>query len=199
MPRHDGADAGGNGGAEGSEFDRVQPGAPHGDHRQTEVAVSGGITVAGKMLGGAESAVFFAAAHEGGHHRGHLLGVFAEGADVDDGVLGIVVDVGHRRQHPVHAQCAGFDGGGATQGFGILGIAGSADGHVVREDGGGVDAEAGAALEVARHQQGRARQLLQAIGQAGQSIDSRQLDPAGFAGPGGDHETAHVQLPDLPR
>ncbi len=77
--------------------------------RQRQMAVFGGVTMAGEMLGGDQHgilAVRMRAVDVGFHEARHLLRVFAEGADVDDGIIGVIVNVGHRREQPVDAHGA---------------------------------------------------------------------------------------------
>ena len=104
MAGHDGAHAGGDGRAKRSELDAVQMRAVAGHGRQIEMRIGARIAVAGEMLGGGEPAVFLDAAHEGGDKFGHARGVFAERARVDDGIVGIAVDVRIGRENPRNAR-----------------------------------------------------------------------------------------------
>ena len=51
------------------------------------------------------------APHECGAQPGHLIRILAEGSDVDDGVVGIVVHVQHRREGDVDPHGPGLQGG----------------------------------------------------------------------------------------
>ena len=103
MARHDRAHARGDGGAEGNEFDAFEFGAVAGNGGEREMRIDADVAVAGKMLGGGERAVFLHAANELGDVLGDALRIFAERADVDDRIVGIIVDVRVRRENPVHA------------------------------------------------------------------------------------------------
>ena len=89
---------------ERQKLDRVQPLAGPLDGGELQMAVGGGVSVAGKVFGRGEESSRARPFHEA---RGQVRDqgrVFAEGTDVDDGVVGIVVDVGDGRERPVHAQ-----------------------------------------------------------------------------------------------
>ncbi len=80
--------------------------------------VDGGVAVARKVFDGDEHLGLRIAARAfdvGFDVSGHLLRIFAVGADVDDRVVGVVVDVGDGSEDPVHAHGAGFAGGGGTE------------------------------------------------------------------------------------
>ena len=70
------------------------------------MAVFGGVPMPRKMLGSYQHwilAIRMRAIDVGFHKTRHLFGVLAERANVDDRIVGIVVDVRNRREHPVHA------------------------------------------------------------------------------------------------
>ena len=78
---------------------------------QVHVRIDGGVAVAGEVLGGGEREILLVgvrALDEGHHVRGDGLRVLAEGADVDDRIVGVVVDVGDRVVDPVDAEGAGL-------------------------------------------------------------------------------------------
>jgi hypothetical protein len=95
--------------------------------------------------------------------RRYLLGVLAIGADVDDGIIGVVVDVGHRKEEPLDADGARLAGRDLALEARQRRVAGRAEGHGLRKHGGAIHAHGSAALEVAGHQQRHARQLLHAV------------------------------------
>ena len=84
MAGHDRAHARGDGCAKRREFDAVQMRAVAGDGWQIEMRIDAGVAMAGEVLGGGQSAIFFDSAHEGGDEFRHALGIFAERARVDD-------------------------------------------------------------------------------------------------------------------
>ena len=76
--------------------------------------VGGGVAVTGEMLGGGQHVVLFVgvgAFDEGLDLRRNILRILAEGTDVDDGIFGVVVDVGDGKVDPLHAESAGLAGG----------------------------------------------------------------------------------------
>ena len=56
-----------------------------------------GIAVAGEVFGAGQNALALHAAHVGEGLAGDVVFVFAKGAEVDDRVVGVVVDVHHWR------------------------------------------------------------------------------------------------------
>ena len=82
---HNAADTGGNRSAEGNEFEGFHALAIGFDDGQIDVRVGGSVAVAGEMFCGGESAVFLDSANEFANEIGHALGIFAEGARIDDG------------------------------------------------------------------------------------------------------------------
>ena len=119
-----------------------------GNGGEREVGVDADVAVAREMFSGGEGAIFLDAANELGDVFGDALRIFAERAHVDDGIVGIVVDVGVGREDPMHAGGARFEGDGLADGVGELGIASGGDGHGGREGSAFVEAHAGAGFEV---------------------------------------------------
>src|SRR5207245_8709079 len=74
------------------------------------------------MLGRGKGAVLFDAAHECRHKLGNALRVFAEGPNINDGIVGIAVDIGNRSKNPVNARRARFQRGDAPHRVGVLRI-----------------------------------------------------------------------------
>src|SRR5581483_8156928 len=98
-------------------------------------------------------AVRMGAFNVGLHQLGDLSRVFTVGPRVDDGIVGIVVNVGVGGEDPVHAQRAGL-----ARGLGAFitdggGVARRAKGHVGGPWNGAVDAHGRATFEVRAHQQ----------------------------------------------
>jgi hypothetical protein len=111
---HDPAHTGLHGGAEGHELDAVEPRGRTGDARELEMRVLLGVAVSGKVLARSEHPVLLDAAHEGGAELRDELRILAEGPEADDRILRVVVDVEHRRERHVDAECAPFERRGAT-------------------------------------------------------------------------------------
>src|SRR5271165_4838590 len=105
------------------------------------------------MLGGGQHAALVSATYVGGDVVADLLRVLAKRARVDDGIGGVGVDVGIRKEIPVDADGAGFDGGDAAEGFGVFQMSGGPEGHRVRENRSAVEAHGDAAFEVGGHNQ----------------------------------------------
>src|SRR5919205_414467 len=91
----------------------VETCAVSADGRKADVRVYRRVAVAGEMFGGRERAALARAADGRRDELGHAPRVFAEGADVDDGVVGVVVEVGDGAEQPVDAEGAGLLGGDA--------------------------------------------------------------------------------------
>ena len=75
------------------------------------MAVHGCIAVSRKMLRRGQDQILLVgmrAFDEGLHVGGDILRILAEGADIDDGVVGIIVDVGDRIIDPLDAERASF-------------------------------------------------------------------------------------------
>ena len=97
-----------------------------------------GVAVAGKMFGGHQHSIVgigVRAVDVRGDVARDGVRIFAVGANVDDGIIGIAVDVGDRRENPLDAQSAGLAGRGQPFIARGLEIVGRAVGHVVRESG----------------------------------------------------------------
>jgi hypothetical protein len=161
--RHDAIDAGGDAGAEGDQFDAVEPLAVHVEPGHAGVRIYSRVAVAGKVFEGDEDRMVGVAA--GAFEVGFdvlrdQVWIFAVGADVDDRVCRVVVDVGVGRVNPVHPERPGFARGGAAKLAGVLRAAGGGEGHRVGIFDGSGDAHGGAALEVSADQQGDAGEFL---------------------------------------
>jgi len=108
----------------------------------------------GKVLGGGEHAVRPGTTNVGRDQIPNLQRVLAEGARADDRVQRIGIHIGDRKQIPMHAQRAAFLRGDAAEGFRIGKIAGGAERHGVRKDGGPEQAgRQDATLKVSGNQQ----------------------------------------------
>jgi hypothetical protein len=88
-----------------------------------------------------------------------LLGIFSEGARVDDGIGGVRVHVGVGEKIPVNADGTRLFGGDAAEGFGVFCFAVAAESHGVRKYGGAHQAHGDAAFKIGREQQRQLRLL----------------------------------------
>ena len=118
---------------------------------QADVAVLRRIAVAGKVLCGNENGVlrirmrpldvcFDKLANDGG--------IFAVGANVDDGIVRVAVDVGDGGEDPVQSEGAGLAGGGRSFIAGRGQIVRGGEGHVLGPGSGSAHAHCGTMLQV---------------------------------------------------
>ncbi len=191
MADHDGIDPGGNGGAEGREFDLIEARAAGIDARERQMGVGAGVSMAGKMLGRGHAASGVATANEGRDQLADLGGIFAKRARVDDGIVGIGVDVGVGIEVPMDSDGAGLGGGDASELVGVVGAAGGSDGHGVRKAGAALEAHGQAALEVGGKQQRQRTIGLQLVGKRG-SVERTFLHQQATFDRRGDAEGAEV-------
>ena len=84
----------------GRQLDVLEPRARVVDHGQVQVRVDVGVAVAGEVLGAGGDAAALQAVDHGGAEPAHELGVVAERAVADDGVLRVRVHVHHRARSP---------------------------------------------------------------------------------------------------
>ena len=78
MAGHYAAGSGGDGCAEGNEFQTFEARAVGVNYWEIEMRVGGSVSVAGEMFGGSQGAIFFRAAHEGCYKFGDFSWIFAE-------------------------------------------------------------------------------------------------------------------------
>ena len=167
MARHDAHDPAFDGGLEGDEFERVEPRAVVRKDGEAEVGVRGGVAVAGEVLGRGDNAARLRPLHERADHLGHELGPLAVGADVDDGVLRVVVDVRDGGEDLVHADGPRLLGGEVTGGVGELRVARGAEGHRPRQRRRPLDPHPRPPLHVLRDEQRPPRPALEVVRQDG--------------------------------
>ena len=148
MAGHDAADSRRNRRAKGNQLDAFEPLAIAGNGRERDVRIHAHIAVSGKMFRGREAAIFLHAAHERRNETRHAQRIFAEGAHIDDRIIGIVVHVGVRRENPLNSRGARFERRDFADGVGVLRISGRRDGHRVGKPGAFIEAHGGAALEI---------------------------------------------------
>ena len=174
--RHHRVHAGRHGPPEGHQLHRLQALPVRGHDRELDVRVGAGVTVTWKVLRRGEHAALSRALDVRRPQPRHRLRVLAEGTGVDDGVLGIRVDVENRGEVQVHAESARLHRRDAPVFVGEGRIADGPEGHRGREAGatalgeqggkrvGVVDAHPRAAvLEVRGDQQRNAGGILEPV------------------------------------
>ena len=151
-----GIHAGIDGGLERHQFEAFEPFPVGGDGGQVHVRVHGGVAVPREMFGGGQREVLLVGVRpfdEGPDVRRDVVRILAEGADVDDRIIGIVVDVGDRVKDPLDAQRARLARGDLAFVAGQRRIARGAERHGVRKNRGAFEPHGSAALEISRHHQ----------------------------------------------
>ena len=117
----------------GSQFDAVEMFAIAVDCRQVEMRIGAGVAVSREMLCGGQAAVFFDSANERGDEFGDARGIFAEGTRVDDGIVGVAVDIGVGRENPGDAGGLRFQRRDFAHRVGVFRAARRGHGHGMRE------------------------------------------------------------------
>ena len=120
MGRHDRPDAGVDGRLERGELDFLQAFESGIDRRQEAVGILGRVAVAGEVLGRGDHAVILRPPDEGVGDAADEPGVGADGPGVDDGILGVDVDVDDRSVGHMDAHGPAFEGGDAPHAVGQL-------------------------------------------------------------------------------
>ena len=123
------------------------------DHRQIDVRIGSGISVAGKMLCGGQSSIFLRATDEFAYELGDAQWVFAKGACIDDGIARIVVHVADGRINPLNTNGARFEGCDFAHGVSVSWIACGRQGHRRWKRSAFILAHGCAAFEVCADQQ----------------------------------------------
>src|SRR5205814_4148206 len=118
------------------QLERVESRVPRGDHREADVRIALRVAVAGEVLEGREHSVVVQPADVFLHQPGDRPRVLPEGADVDDGIQGVVVDVRVRGEIDVDADCAALGGGGRADRVGVAAVSGGAHRHGLGGGGG---------------------------------------------------------------
>ena len=198
---HDGIHARFDGRAKRRQFQAFQAFAIGVDGGQVHVRIDGCVAVARKMFGGGQheiALVGMCAFNEGLHVRGHILRILAKRADVDDGVVGIVVDVGHRVVDPVNAQCPRFPRRDFTLEARKGRVSRGAKRHGMRKDGGSFHPHRGAPLEISTHQQRHSSHPLHEVQKRRQRV-RLGLPHHPAVGRIGQDQAADLGLPDKPR
>ena len=146
--------------------------------------IGAGITVSGEMLGGGEHAFLPRAVDVSAYQAGDLRGVFAKGACVDDGIRGIRIHVGNRKEVPLHSHSPRLLGHNFAELFGKFGLASRAKCHGMRKNGDPIQAHGNAPLKVGSHNQRRLGVALKLVDQHGGFIRSALVKERPFGGHG---------------
>src|SRR5215510_14750580 len=93
-----------------------------------------GVAVTGEMLPGCDHTVLLQSMDQCGTHVTHEARVFAERANADYRIRGVVVDVEYWRKGDVYAKRASFAGSDAALFIGEGRVAGCAQAHLWRKD-----------------------------------------------------------------
>ena len=155
--RHDGAHPRSDRRAKRHELDRVHALALHADDRKLQMGVDLGVAVSGKVLARGDRSVLLEAPNERRSHLGHGFRILAERADVDDGVVGVVVYVQHGRERNVHADGQRLGGRDPAKLVRVPGISQGAEGHERREGRGPAEHDVGRRMQGAREPEAGAR------------------------------------------
>src|SRR6202041_2815202 len=176
MPGHYGTNTRGNRGAERNQFDSFQffPAPRNGGRR--EMRVDTDISVAGEMFCARQAAIFFNAADELRNVLGDALRIFAERTNIDDGIVGVVVDVRVGSENPAHAGCARLKSGYFADGVSSFRIVGCGDGHRRGKRSAFVDAHSCAGFKIRTDEQRSLRMFLQFVGERGSWINLAAFD-----------------------
>ncbi len=153
MGGHDRVDARRDRRTEGHQLDSFQALAVDADHGTFVVTIRRGVPMARKVLRGSQHAALSRALDVGPHHSRHELRVFTVGADVDDRIGRVVVDVGHRGESPVNSQGTSLSGGYFAGEARRRLRAARSDSHGPRQGNGAFgNAKGHAPFDVGRHQ-----------------------------------------------
>src|ERR1700722_14885343 len=115
------------------------------------MAVLRGIAMPWKMLGCDQHRVVsvrVSAGDEGVDETRDFGGIFSIGADIDNRVVGIVIDISDRREQPVHAQSARFPSRLGAFVLHSVQVLGGGERHAVGPSGGGSDTHGRASLKI---------------------------------------------------
>lgn len=135
MSGHDRRHTGRDRGPEGHELNRVQPLSAMRDNWQPVVRIDVGITMPGKVLGRGDDVLLPKTGNCGDPEGGDRLHILAEGADADDRIPPIAVDIDYRRKNQIDTHCQQLDAGDLGALLGDNWIAGRPLRHLAGCDG----------------------------------------------------------------
>ena len=167
---HHGVDSSSDGFAERRQFDGIQACPVSGDLRQTQMRIGCGVAVTGEVFGRGHHSIGARSLDVCGYEISNLLGIFSEGASIDDRIRGIRIYVRIGKEIPVHSDSARLLSGDAAEGFRVIGFSGRAEGHGVGEHGGAMQTHGNSTLEVGSEEQRQFGFLLQTIEQFGSFV-----------------------------
>src|SRR5438270_9394475 len=116
------------------------------------MGVASGVAVTRKMFCGSQRAVFLDSADELFYELSDARRIFPEGSRVDDGIVGIIVNVSVRGVDPLNADRARFQRRYLTHGVGVARISRSRERHCGWKGRALVETHSGAAFEISTDQ-----------------------------------------------
>ena len=154
------------------------------------------VAMPGKVLRGRQNARprhRVRARNECGNECRHIVRVLSVGADIDDRIVGIVVDVGIGKKEPLHTQRARFPRRDFAFDMRLFRIARGCECHCVRKDRRRIHSHGSAALEIGGDKQRNLRQPLHAIDKTG-GFQRIGLGDCAAVGNVDQNQAAHVLL-----
>ena len=158
MRGHDGVHSGCDRGAERLQLHRLDAIVIGIQPRERQMAILGRVAVPGEMLSRHQHGILSIRMRAGDvslNEARYLSRVLAKRSNVDDRIVGVVIDVGHRGEQPVDAHRARVASGirpFLTHGRQIMR---GGKGHAVRPRRGGVHSHGSASLEIRGDEQRR--------------------------------------------
>src|SRR5262245_61686596 len=110
-----------------------------------------------------ECSVFFDSARERSDEFSDAFRVFAEGTRVDNWIVGIVIDVGHWPEYPIHAAGARLERRDFSHRVGVFRISGCGDRHGIGKGSALVEAHGCAAFEISGDKKWQLRTALELV------------------------------------
>src|SRR5580704_18247815 len=110
------------------------------------------VAVAGEMFNRSHHSIGAGAANVRGYEIADLLRIFAKRSGIDDRIRWIRVDVGVRKEIPVHTDGASFLRGYAAESLGVIQFARGPECHGMGKFGGAAQTHADSTLEISRNQ-----------------------------------------------
>src|SRR6266436_7194083 len=110
--------------------------------------IGSSVAVSRKMFSRDQHPAFVSASDVRRHVIAHLLRIFSKRARVDDGIRRVGIYVGIGEEIPMHSDGTRLQRGDASESLGIFRLAGSGEGHGMREDGSAIQTHGHAALEI---------------------------------------------------
>ena len=149
---HDRADTGVYRFLERNEFERIEPRFGQIDDRKAAMRIDICIAMAGEMLGCCDDLLRLNAFGKSGSKTSDVVRIFAEAADVDNGISGVIINVQHRCVHVADSDRLCFTARYNAHATSEFRITGRSDGHCPGEVGRVLEAHSDASFGIQRHQ-----------------------------------------------